>query len=75
MEPYTFQPKLEKIKKIDPEKIFYILGNGNPEKTSYIFSKESCFYIPGNRNPEIILYVSGNGKPKNFLFQEVTFQV
>ena len=29
-----------------PEKIYSISGNGNPEKISYIFSKESCSYIP-----------------------------
>ena len=53
----------------------YISGNGNPEKTYYIFSKESCFYIPGNRDPEKIHCVSGNGNSKKLpIFQEVTFQ-
>ena len=40
METCTFQPKVKKIKKIHPEKIYifsdksfsYILENGNPEK-------------------------------------------
>ena len=39
---------------------FYISGNGNPEKISYIFSKES-------------FYISGNGNSQKFLiFQERT---
>ena len=47
---------------------------------SYIFSKESFFYISGNGNPEKVSfsfskencsYISGNGNPKKFLiFQE-----
>ena len=32
--------------------LFYISGNENSEKTSYIFSKESFSYILGNGNPE-----------------------
>ena len=38
MNPYTFRPKLKKLKEM------------YPKKTSYIFSKESCFYISGNAN-------------------------
>ena len=60
MEPCIFQPKLEKIKIIRPEKISYISGKGKPEMISFIFSKESCFYISGNGNPEKVLYNSGN---------------
>ena len=51
--PALFRPS---SKKNYPEKISYISGNGNPEKISCIFSKESCsyiFYIPGK---EILLY-------------------
>ena len=46
----TFQVK--KIKTMNPEKIYYILGNRNPPKIYFIFSKESFSYIPGNRNSE-----------------------
>ena len=46
---------------VHPEKISYTSGNGSPEKTSYIFSKESFYYILGNRNLEKIIYISGNG--------------
>ena len=46
-----FSAQAWKIKKIHPEKISYISGNGNPERNSfifsYIFSKESFLYIPG----------------------------
>ena len=30
------------------ESLCHISGNANPEKISYIFSKESCFFISGN---------------------------
>ena len=66
MEPYTFQPSSKK-KKIHPEKIPGTSGNKNPEKTCYIFSKESCPYISGNRKPENILCISGNGTFLYFL--------
>ena len=46
------------------KKFLIFLGNGNPEKTSYIFSKESFSYISGN----------GNHK-KNFIFQETELSV
>ena len=39
---------------------FYILRNGNPEKNSYIFSKQSFSYISGNGNSGKTLYISGN---------------
>ena len=39
----------------------YISGNENPERISYILSKESFSYISGNGNPEKIPYISGNG--------------
>ena len=38
----------QKIKQILSEKISYTSGNGNPEGTPYIFSKEGCSYILGN---------------------------
>ena len=34
--------------------LLLILGNGNSEKVSYIFLKESCCYVSGNGNPEKI---------------------
>ena len=48
-----------------------ISGNGNPEKVSFIFSKENCSYISGNGSPKKFLilqqtelsYISGNGNP------------
>ena len=46
------------------KKFLIFLGNGNPEKTSYIFSKESLSYISGN----------GNHK-KKFIFQETELSV
>ena len=48
-----------------PEKISYTSGNKNPEKTSYIFSKESFCYTPGNENPGKIPYILGN---RTFLY-------
>ena len=45
------------------------------ERFSYIFSKESCFYISANRNPEKIPCTSGNRNLKKLLvFQEVTYR-
>ena len=72
----TFQA--QKTKKIHPEEISYTSGNGNPDKVSYIFSKENFSYISENRNPEKILYVSGNGTflcfRKLFIFLEAIFR-
>ena len=42
------------------KKFLILLGNGNPEKTSYIFSKESLSYISGNGNHKKKNYISGN---------------
>ena len=65
------------------EKISYISGNGNPNKYSYIFSKESCSYILENGNPKKffifreteLFHISGNGNLKKlFIFHEVTFR-
>ena len=42
------------------KKFLIFLGNGNPEKTSYIFSKESLSYISGNGNHKKKNYISGN---------------
>ena len=62
-----FSPS-SKITKIHPKKISYFSGNGNPEKTSYICSKESFSYISRNLNPEKMLYIFSK---KTFLiFQE-----
>ena len=41
---------------------FYILGNGNPEKISNIFSKESFFCISGNGNSKKT-QISGSNFP------------
>ena len=41
MEPCSFQHKLEKIKKVHPEKISYISGNGNSVKSSLYFRKRN----------------------------------
>ena len=43
----------------------YISENENPERTSYVFSKESFSYSPGNENPEKIPFISGN---RTFLY-------
>ena len=40
-----FLPKAPKIQEIHLEKISHASGIENPEKISYIFSKESCSYI------------------------------
>ena len=54
-------------------KLFLYLGKGNPEKTSYNFSKEGFSYISGKGNSEKNPYISGNGNSKKLLiFQEVT---
>ena len=42
------------------KKFLVFLGNGNPEKTSYIFSKKSLSYISGNGNHKKKFYISGN---------------
>ena len=47
--------------------LFYILRNENPEKISYIFSKESFSYISENENP---LPPLPPKKKKIFIFQE-----
>ena len=67
MEPCTFQPKL-KNKKIHPEKISHTSGNGNPEKTYHIFSKENFSYISGNGNPKKSLIVQETETLKTFLY-------
>ena len=54
----TFQPKFEKI---HSGKVSYTSGNGNPEKISHMFSKESFSYNSGNGNPEKTFYISRNG--------------
>ena len=58
-------------KRIYPEKTSYISGNRNPEKTFYIFSKESFSYTSGEGNPTEIPYISGNGTFASFLRKSV----
>ena len=57
--PALFSPR-SKNKNIDTEKISYTSGNENPEKSSYIFLKESYSYISGIGNPEKVPYFSRN---------------
>lgn len=64
MEPCNFRSKLEKIKKILPEKISYISVNRKHEKIPCNFAKESFFNILGNENPEKSPYIS---RGKTFL--------
>ena len=40
--------------------LFYISGNGNPEKVSYIFSKESFLLYFRNGHPKIFLHFRRN---------------
>ena len=54
-----------KNKKSHPKKIFYISGNENVEKTSYVFSKGSFSYVSKNENHENFFIFS---KLKNLLF-------
>ena len=51
MEPALLSPS-SKNKTIYLKKISYTSRNENPEKISYIFSKEGFSYIFGNGNPE-----------------------
>lgn len=41
-----------KSKRNPPKKISNSSGNRNPEKISYLLSKENSSYILGNRNPK-----------------------
>ena len=46
--------------------LFYISGNGNPEKVSYIFSKESFLLYFRNGHPKIFFtFQEELPKPKN----------
>ena len=49
-----FSPQARISKEIYLEKSSYTLGNGNPQKSSYTFSKESSSYVSGNENPKKI---------------------
>ena len=64
-------------KKVHLEKMSYTSRNRSPQKTSYIFSKESLFYILGNGNHEKTPYISGKETflccRKLFIFEKVTF--
>ena len=55
----------QEIKKNNPEKMFYIPGNGIPGKIYFIFLKEILSHIPGSGNLEKIPYASGN---RTFLY-------
>ena len=50
--PTLFSPSTKNKKKIHPDKLSYTSGNGNPEKTSYIFLNESFSHILENGNPK-----------------------
>ena len=50
--PTLFSPSKKNKNKIHPDKLSYTSGNGNPEKTSYIFLKESFSHILENGNPK-----------------------
>ena len=67
--PAFFSPS-SKNKKNPSEKISYASGNGNPEKTSYIFSKENCSDISGNGKLPKFFYISGN---RTFRAQKILF--
>ena len=56
IEPCTFQPKLQKIKKIHPEKICFTSRNGNCEKKFHVFSKENFSYIQETETLKNFLY-------------------
>ena len=53
------QKQKKKKKQIHYEKIFYTSRNGNSDKNSNIFSKESLYFRKWE--PLKILYISGNG--------------
>ena len=53
-----------KIKKFHLGKISYASAKGNPEKTPYIFSKESASYVSRNGKPKKPFYISGNRSPE-----------
>ena len=57
MEPCIFQAKLKGHKNLPGEKISYTLGNGNPERFFYIFSKESFYFQ--KQKPRKNRYISG----------------
>ena len=46
-------------------KLFLYLGKGNPEKTSYNFSKEGFSYISGKGNSEKTSYISRSNFPSS----------
>ena len=45
-------PQKESFIIFQETELSYISGNGNPEKSYYISSKERCFYISGNEYPK-----------------------
>ena len=51
-----FSAQARNIKKPTWRKFLILQGNKSPEKTSYIFSKESCSYIFGNGNLKKLFY-------------------
>ena len=68
---YFLKRKLSYIWKIE---LFYISGNGNPEKF-LIFQETELFYTSenGNHETELFLYFRKQKHKKLLIFQEVTF--
>ena len=55
-----FSAQARKRKKNPPRINFLYFRKRKHQKTSYIFSKESCSYVSGKRNPDKIPYISGS---------------
>ena len=71
-ETLHFSVKAQKIKKPTPRNIS---GKRSLEKTSYIFSKESFFYISRKKTLKTLLIFQETEAPKKHLiFWEVTFR-
>ena len=71
-ETLHFSVKAQKIKKSTPRNIS---GKRSLEKTSYIFSKESFFYISRKKTLKTLLIFQETEAPKKHLiFWEVTFR-
>ena len=72
MKPWTFHPKLEKVRM----KMNFLNNFGKWNFLAPIFEYLLYFLIfQETETPKKFLYISGNGNPKKLLiFQEVTFQ-
>ena len=71
-ETLHFSVKAQKIKKPTPRSIS---GKRSLEKTSYVFSKESFFYISRKKTLKTLLIFQETEAPKKHLiFWEVTFR-